>query len=305
MIDHVVQSIQKEFEIKDLGDVSTFLGIEVEKDAVGDFYVSQGNYIKKIVEEAGLVNAKISKVPLDPGYAKLESSEQIPDHEYRKLIGMLLYVSVNSRPDITASVSILSQRMSSPTKVDMNEVKRVIRYLKGTIDLKLKVSDVQNELVLEAFSDANWGEDRTDRKSNSGYLCLLGGTVSWCCRKQSCVSLSSTEAEYIALAETCQEVVWLRSLCSDFNIAESEPTVVNVDNQSCVRMIEMKRFSNRTKHVAVKYHFTSDLKEHGKVDFRYCPTDRNIADMLTKPLKRVKLDFLRAEGNVCEIKDLA
>ena len=119
VIDHVVQSIQKEFEIKDLGDVSTFLGIEVEKDAVGDFYVSQGNNIKKIVEEAGLVNAKISKVPLDPGYAKLESSEQIPDHEYRKLIGMLLYVSINSRPDITASVSILSQRMSSPTKVDM------------------------------------------------------------------------------------------------------------------------------------------------------------------------------------------
>ena len=67
----------------------------------------------------------------------------------------------------------------------------------------------------------------------------------------------------------------------------------------------MKRFSNRTKHVAVKYYFTSDLKEHGKVDFRYCPTDRNIADMLTKPLKRVKLDFLRAEGNVCEMKDLA
>ena len=150
-----------------------------------------------------------------------------------------------------------------------------------------------------------WGEDRTDRKSNSGYLCLLGGTVSWCCRKQSCVSLSSTEAEYIALAETCQEVVWLRGLCTDFNIAESEPTVVNVDNQSCVRMVEMKRFSNRTKHVAVKYHFTSDLKEHGKVDFKYCPTDRNVADMLTKPLKRVKLDFLRAEGNLCKIKDFA
>ena len=115
--------------------MSTFLGIEVENDAAGDFYVSQGNYIKKIVEEAGLVNAKISKVPLDLGYAKLESSEQIPDHAYRKLIGMLLYVSVNSRPDITVSVSILSQRMSSPTKVDMNEVKRVIRYLKGTVDL--------------------------------------------------------------------------------------------------------------------------------------------------------------------------
>ena len=157
VIGYVVKSIQKEFEIKDLGDVSTFLGIEVEKDAAGNFYVSQRNYINKIVVEAGLVDAKISKVPLDPGYEKLKSSEHIPDHEYRKLIGMLLYVSVNSRPDVTASVSILSQRMSSPTKVDMNEVKRVIRYLKGTADLKLKVSNVQNELVLKAFSDANLG----------------------------------------------------------------------------------------------------------------------------------------------------
>ena len=89
VIDHVVQSIQKEFEIKDLGDVSTFLGIEVEKDAAGDFYVSQRNYINKIVVKAGLVNAKISKVPLNPGHEKLESSEQIPDHQYRKSIGML------------------------------------------------------------------------------------------------------------------------------------------------------------------------------------------------------------------------
>ena len=94
----------------------------------------------------------------------------------------------------------------------MNEVKSLIRYLKGTQEKKLQVSK-RGKLVLEAYSDANWAEDRTDRKSNSGYKCFLGGTVSWSCRKQTCVSLSSTEAEYIALAETCQEVIYLQKLC--------------------------------------------------------------------------------------------
>lgn len=297
VIDYVVQSIQKEFKVKDLGNVNNFLGIQVTKDSSGDFYVSQENYIGKIIKEAGLVEAKTSKVPLDPGYEKLNCEDKISDHEYRKLIGMLLYVSVNSRPDITASVSILSQKLSCPTKLDLLEVKRVIRYLKGTLDFKLKVSDVHNDLMLQAYSDANWGENRDDRKSNSGYICMLGGTISWSCRKQSCVSLSSTEAEYVALAETCQEVVYLRNLCNDFGI-KSETTVVNVDNQSCVKMCESRKFSNRTKHISVKYHFTSDLKAKGVVDFKYCPTEENIADMLTKPLKNVKLAILRNAGNI-------
>ncbi len=295
IIDDVVQNIKSEFEVKDLGDVRRYLGIEVSKDSNGDYYVSQGSYISKIVEEAGLVDAKTSKIPLDPGYEKLRCDDQISDHEYRKLIGMLLYVSVNSRPNMSASVSILSQKMSCPTKLDLNEVNRIIRYLKETAELKLKVSNVQNDLVLEAYSDANWAEDRNDRKSNSGYMCLLGGTISWSCRKQNCVSLSSTEAEYIALAETCQEVVWLRNLCGDFNI-ECAATTVNVDNQSCMKMCENKKFSNRTKHVDTKYHFTADLKMKGVVDLKYCPTEKNVADMLTKPLRHVK-ENLRAAGN--------
>jgi len=296
IIGDIVKAIQSEFEIKDLGDVQKYIGIEVSKDETGDYFVSQTSYIEKIVKEAGLTDAKTSKIPLDPGYEKLKCDDACDDKEYRKLIGMLLYVSVNSRPDITASVSILSQRLSCPTKLDLNEVKRVIRYLKGTAELKLKVSNVKNELVLEAYSDANWAEDKNDRKSNSGYMCMLGGTISWACRKQNCVSLSSTEAEYIALAEACQEVIWLRNLCNDFDIM-CETTTVNVDNQSCVKMCENKKFSNRTKHVDTKYHFTADLKSKDVVDFKYCPTEENIADMLTKPLKNVRLKLLRIAGN--------
>ena len=300
VIDDVVGIIQREFEVKALGDVKFFLGIEVSKNSDDVYCVSQERYIEKIIDAAGLSDAKVSRIPLDPGYEKLECVDQIPDSEYRALIGMLLYVSVNTRPDICASVSILSQKLSRPTKLDLNEVKRVIRYLKGTIDHKLRVGGVADKLVLEAYSDANWAENRQDRKSNSGYMCYLGGTVSWTCRKQNCVSLSSTEAEYIALAETCQEVIWLRSLCEDFDI-ECETTVVNVDNQSCVKMCQNEKFSKRTKHVDTKYHFTGDLKEKGIVDFVYCPTDENVADMLTKPLKHVKLETFRVAGNVVSV----
>lgn len=300
IIKSIVSKIQKEFKVKDLGEVKQYLGIDVTRDAVGNFYLGQGKYIDKAVAAAGQEDARISKIPLDAGYYKLQGDEKLRDnHEYRKLIGMLLYISTNSRPDIAASVSILSQKVSNPSKLDLNEVRRLIRYLKGTRDMKLKVSNVEAELKFEVYSDANWAEDRTDRKSNSGYVCFLGGgTISWACRKQSCVSLSSTEAEYIALAETCQEVIWLRNISKVFSINNENPVTVNVDNQSCMKMVDRQKFSNRTKHVDPKYHFISDLKEKNDISLKYCPTDLNIADMLTKPLQSVKLSQLRVKANV-------
>lgn len=134
------------------------------------------------------------------------------NEEYRRIIGMVLYLSVNSRPDISASISILSQKVSKSREIDMVELKRLIKYLKGTRHYKLKMNSGNNE-YLEIYSDADWAEDRNDRKSNSGYLCKAnGGTISWCCRKQNMVAMSSTEAEYIALAETCKEAMWMRKI---------------------------------------------------------------------------------------------
>lgn len=300
IIDFISTKIGKEFEIKDLGEVSQFLGIDVSKDEYGNYFLGQQKYIDKAVIAAGQADAKNSKIPIDVGYDKLECDDELNDnHEYRKLIGMLLYIATNTRPDIAASVSILSQKVSCPTKLDLNEVKRTIRYLKATRNLKLKVADTNDELELKVYSDANWAENRIDRKSNSGFVCFLGGgTVSWACRKQTCVSLSSTEAEYIALAETCQEVIWLQKLLKDFEINIFEPTIVNVDNQSCMKLADRQKFSNKTKHVDTKYHFIRDLKEKNTIDLKYCPTDQNIADMLTKPLNGVKLTELRSKAHI-------
>ncbi|KAG5667690.1 hypothetical protein PVAND_015662 [Polypedilum vanderplanki] len=304
IINQTQETLSKHFEVKDLGTVKFFLGIEVNQDSDGNFCISQENYIKKIVSESGQVNAKSSRIPLDTGYYKIKDSDQLPDnHEYRKLIGMLLYVCTNTRPDISSSVSILSQKISSPTKTDLQEVRRVIRYLDTTKNFKLKLSNQNSDQCLEFYSDANWAEDRIDRKSNSGYIGFVyGGSISWSCQKQATVALSSTEAEYTALGNTVSEILWFKNLCQDFSINFKYPITVKADNQSAINMVYNQKFSNATKHIETKYHFIRDIQNKGLIKIQYCPAEFNIADMLTKALGAVKLKELREAAGITNLE---
>ena len=303
---HTRQRLGKHFELKNLGGASQYLGIDIER-IDDEIFISQTPYIDSIVEEAGLSAAKESAFPLDVGYFKVEQTAT-PDqlrllennHEYRKLIGMLLYIVVNTRPDIAASIAILSKKVEQPRNIDMNELKRVIRYLKGTRELKLKLNDKRNNNEkLIAFSDANWAEDRTDRKSTSGHYCNLnGGTISWFSRKQNIIALSSCEAEYVALAETCKEVTWIREILKSFGITTSEATLIYTDNQSCIAMVENKKQSNKTKHIDIKYHYVKEEVERKQVILKYVPTEHNVADLMTKPLGRIKTEQLRKDAGL-------
>lgn len=165
MINRITDKLQCSFDLKDLGPVECYLGVQITRDNDGSFLINQERYIRKIVEEAGLVDAKLSRFPLDVGYYKINDNQVLQSNDqYRKLIGMLLYLCTNSRPDISAAISILSQKVSMPTKTDLNELKRVIRYIKGTSGLRLKLSTKSLENQLYAYNDANWGEDKLDRK---------------------------------------------------------------------------------------------------------------------------------------------
>ena len=298
--DQLMNSVGKVFELKSLGEVKQYLGIEVETNAYGEFLISQTAFIDKIVKEAGMEDAKGAKSPIDPGYFKLEGTPLDNNEEYRALIGKLLYLSTNTRPDIAASVSILSQRVSKPRDVDLVQVKRLFRYIKSTRDKKLRLNDKNQSGKLSVYSDANWAEDKSDRKSNTGFICMLnGGTVSWCCRKQSVVALSSTEAEYIALTETCKEVVWLKELAKGFDIDAEVFRKVKLctDNQSCMAIVKNENFSNRTKHIDARYHYIRSLVTDGKVYLEYVPTEVNIADLLTKPLGPTRIsELMRLAG---------
>lgn len=289
----IFKSLQIHFNVTNLGHVCYFLGMEIERNASG-FKINQTTYIRKLAQRFGLDKAKPSKVPLDISYLQQkEERDQLPgNHNYLSLIGGLLYVAVHSRPDIAVSVSILAQKSSCPNTQDWTEAKRIMRYLNATSNHKLQIGTSTNGL--EMFVDADWAGDSRDRKSNSGILIMFGGgPIAWVSRKQTCVALSSTEAEFVALAEGCQELVWIKRLVKEIGEDIECPITIFEDNQSCIKLVEGDRIERRSKHIDTKFFFVRDLQKKGIIRMEYCPTESMLADVLTKPLQRIRLEKLR------------
>ena len=293
VIKSVYGELKKHFDINWLGNVKYFLGQEVKRQQDGIYSLSVKNYIEKLVLKLGLVDAKPVKTPMEQGYqsgsSKTADSDVMEDSTaYRSVVAALLYIAVCARPDIAKSASILGRKFSAPAKSDYLAAKRVVRYLKGTKDWSLKLGGATGN-ELQAFSDADWAGDYQTRKSTTGFVVFYaGGAVSWASRRQGCVSLSSMEAEYVALGETCQEVLWRQRLLEDLGEKQTEPTVIHEDNQGCLSFIRSERESKRSKHIDTKECFIRDLCEQKVLALEYCPTDEMRADLLTKPLGAVK-----------------
>lgn len=247
-IENIEEILRSNFDIESLGIVANYLGMKVTKER-DSYLLDQEKYILKVIKKFGLEKSKTTDIPLSPSYySEPRGDRLLRNDEYRAAIGCLLYISTHTRPDITAAVTILSQNVAEPTQSDWNHVKRLIRYLKGTSNFRLKLGDFKMQENLIGYADANFAEDRKTRVSNSGYVFLLNGAISWSCRQQDCVSLSTAEAEFIALSEACKEAVYLRRLLYDFNWMGEEIVAIYEDNQSVLKMIIEERFSNRTKH---------------------------------------------------------
>lgn len=290
-VGYVYEILSKHFTVSNLGELKLYLGIEVERDGDGIYSIHQSSYISRILERFQMENAKPDKTPMDTGYLKNElqrEETEMPEKDrYRQAIGCLLYVATCTRPDIAVSVSISSRKITNPSLADWTAVKRIMRYLKGTLDYKLKLGNTEGRTnVVFGYADADYAGDQTDRKSNSGFVFQwLGATITWASRKQNNVALSSTEAEYVALAEACREALWIRNLMEDLKQRDFSTTIYE-DNQSCLKMVENEGVTQRTKHIATRFHFVKDLRF--VFNFVYCATEEMIADLLTKPLDRVK-----------------
>ncbi|UYV77008.1 hypothetical protein LAZ67_14002803 [Cordylochernes scorpioides] len=294
IIQNTVKTLEKEFEIKNLGDPTQFIGIEISRNREGELLLSQKSKIQELVERYNLQEAKPTFTPMESGYPGISDEKLLPNNvQYQQLIGSLLYLSVVSRPDIAAPVCILSSRNQNPRNCDWNAAKRIVRYLKTTKELELRISN-QKPPTLEAYSDATWASDNTDRKSLSGNLFLLGSNpISWMTGKQGCVSLSSTEAELISAAEASQELLWLLDLLKDLELEQKAPIYFHQDNQSCLKICSSEKVSSRTKHIATKIHHLKDLQKKTVIKMIYCPTGDMKADLLTKPLPRPTFEKLR------------
>jgi len=202
--------LARRFEMKDLGYLRYFLGIEVAYSPRG-YLLSQSKYVADILERARLTDNKTVDTPIEVN-ARYFSSDGLPLIDptlYRTIVGSLVYLTI-TRPDIAYAVYVVSQFVASPTTVHWAAVLRILRYLRDTVFQSLLLSSTSS-LELHAYSDADHGSDPTDRKSVTGFCIFLGNSlISWKSKKQSIVSQSSTEAEYRAMASTTKEIVWLR-----------------------------------------------------------------------------------------------
>lgn len=283
--------------MENLGPIKNYFGLQVTKDMNGIYGINQSAYIKKAIAEFSLSDARVSEVPMNSNCEKnIDMSSILPNNErYQKLVGCLKYISVISRPDISASVSILIVNASKPTQSNWIELKRIVRYLKGTSNFKLKLGNDSKQAPLIGYADASWAEDKKKKnhQAHSGYIFFVyGAAVSCRCKKQDRVSLLSMEAEYVSLCQAGQYTIWIRWLLRDFNIDMERPTVIYEDNQSCLKFIQDERVSERTKHIDTKACFIKDHVDKGDVWYVYYPSDSWLIDEATWNFKTEKIAWL-------------
>jgi hypothetical protein len=220
-----------------------------------------------------------------------------------------MYAAISSRPDIAHAVHYLASNMVAPTARHMQAAERVLRYLAGTKDIGLvfgarngdAVGDsrghsTQVQVDVCAFADADWANNKGDRKSISGWVAKLNGDpVSWSSKKQRVVALSTCEAELYAEAAAIQEVLWLRGLLAELGLQSTTGSTVFGDNQSAIAVSKNGVKGERTKHVDVKYHFVTETVESGKVKLQWVPSTQQQADIFTKALATPVFLGLRKE----------
>ena len=204
-----------------------------------------------------------------------------------------------TRPDIMHAVSLLSRYMHCASEIHFQAAKRVIRYVKGTVDYGIKFSQVQS-FNFHGFSDSDWAGCVDDMRSTSGYCFSFGsGVSSWSSRKQEVVAQSTAEAEYIAAVAAVNQALWLRKLLTDLDMKQKVSTKVFVDNQATISIANDPVFHGKTKHFKIKLYFLREVQKEGDIQLVYCNTESQNADILTKALPKIRFEFLRERLGVC------
>lgn len=294
-IQELIEKLKKEFEAKDFGEAKIFLGLEIERTKEV-MKLTQRKQIEKMLNKFKMKDSNGSKIPMTKGFQANISNEEI-DVPYRELIGSLMFVSTVSRPDITFATCYLSKFLDKPNKECWTEGKKILRYLKETIDLGLTYKKSENTNIV-TYSDADWASNTIDRRSTSGSVSFYcENAVSWFSRKQGCVALSSAEAEYIAAATSVCDMINIKGLCYDFK--QKVDSILYVDNRGAIDMTNSYENSKRTKHIDTRYHFIKDLVMSKEIKILYIESKNNCADIFTKSLSYDHFAYLRSKLNIC------
>lgn len=293
-------ALSSHFKMTDLGPCSYYLGMEVTRDRLNrTLRLSQRGYLEKVLEQFGMQDSKPVATPMETSAKHMVRSD---DHwtakpedrsRYQSAVGFLMYAMLGTRPDLAYAVSVVSRFASNPNEHHWSAVKRILRYIKGTLELNLVFSGKLGNLT--GYSDADWAGDHDTRRSTSGYVFNVGsGAISWSSKRQPTVALSSCESEYVGQTNAIKEAIWLRRFLSQikpdqFNTIAA--TVIFCDNQGAIALTKNPVFHSRTKHIDIHQHFGREKVQSGEVELTYTPTELQVADGLTKALDKSR--FLR------------
>ena len=298
IINNFINSLSKYFNLKNLGPIKDYLGIDIELNHnKGYIKLSQAKYINKILEKYSMNDCNPISTPMDAKLAyKLAPNPNKATIEtikwFQGLIGSLLYLMLGTRLDIAFAVIKLARYASNPSEIHIIALKRILRYLKGSIYYNITYyNNINNNeyKYISGYTDADYAGDLNTAKSTTGFIFYLAnGPISWKSKLQTIIAQSTTEAEYIAINAASKEAIYIKTILLELNHYKQDKFPIYSDNNGALQLAKNPVFHERTKHIAVKYHYIRDLINNGTIDLIYINTLNQKADGLTKALEKIK-----------------
>jgi transposase InsO family protein len=299
-VNALLADLKEDFALKDLGDLHYFLGIEVKRGNEG-LLMTQERYARDVLKRSGMDKCKPVETPMSSvEKLSIHSGEKLGHDDstnYRSIVGALQYLTL-TRPDISFAVNKVCQFLHAPSTTHWSAVKRILRYIHGTVGMGLKLVR-SSSLLVSAFSDADWAGCVDDRRSTGGFAVYLGeNLISWTARKQATVSRSSTEAEYKSLANATAEILWVQKLLNELKIPHPPRARLWCDNLGATYLSANPVFHARTKHIEIDFHFVRERVAQKLLEIRFINFGNQVADGFTKPLPGMKLRQFRNNLNL-------
>jgi hypothetical protein len=293
-IEIIKSKIKEDFSISELGPLKKHLGVNYtwKKDEIGSFWEVQmrefrNDLIKDYLEATNSKKVKASATPGTPGRTLIKNEEDaVMESEYRKMVGKLLWTVKKESPDCANAVRELSAHLSNPGKEQWVAVARIIGFLADNEERVLKMRTPTSMRVV-GYVDSDWAANKETRKSTTGFLVTIGGClVSWQSKAQPSVTLSSTEAEYVALSMCAQEIKFIMMLLDEIAAKFVEtPSILREDNTGAIFTAKNQQIGARTKHIDVKHHHVKDMLEAGELELLFVKSEENFADLMTKNVR--------------------
>ncbi|GJX77147.1 zinc finger, CCHC-type containing protein [Tanacetum coccineum] len=286
-VDKTKEFMSSNFSIKDMGEADVILGIRIKRENKG-LTITQSHYIEKILKKFNCEGCGPVSTPMEASIKLMpRMGKPVNQLEYSRAIGCLMYAMTRIRPDISYAVRKLSRFTSNPSNHHWEAIIRVFRYLKKTMNYGL--SYVGFPSVIEGYSDASWITNSEDHTSTTGWVFLLGGgAISWASKKQTCITDSTMESEFVALAAAGKEAEWLRNLIYEIPLWPKpiSPISMHCDSAATLAKAYSQIYNGKSRHLGVRHNMVHELITNGVIFVDFVHSQHNLADHLTKGLAR-------------------